>query len=67
MHFESMNIIVIFFLELNENMQRILNITLSRSDLSSPFHSSNSQALHLQVEIILNFSVRPVIKTNLTR
>lgn len=63
MHFESMNIKVIFFLELNENMQRILKITFSPSDLSFPFRSSKSQTLHLRVDIILNFSVRPVIKT----
>ena len=65
MHFESMNLKVIFFLELNENMQRILKITCSPSDLSFPFHSCKSQTLHLRVEIILNCSVRPAIKTKI--
>ena len=63
MQFESMNIKVIFSLELNENMLRILKITFSPYDLSFPFHSYKSQTLHLRVEIILDCSVRPVSKT----
>lgn len=47
MHFESMNIKVIFFLELNEKEQCVLKITLNPFDLSFPFHTSKSQTLHM--------------------